>query len=130
MYLTNEYAFITYAIKEGNLKKVLSENKLDKDFNCVTSPDDLYSYVRIEEIVGNYKHCEELFQKWMTYKPGEYPWLTYIKFEIRIGEKEKAKELFQQVLQEYPTELLFNEWYSFELYNGNQQSMRNFFHFI
>ncbi len=50
MYLTNEYAVITYAIKEGNLQKVLKEGKLDKNFNCVTSPDDLYSYVRIEDI--------------------------------------------------------------------------------
>lgn len=50
MYLTNEYAFITYAIKEGNLQKVLGANKLDSNFNCITSPDDLYSYVRLEEI--------------------------------------------------------------------------------
>lgn len=50
MYLTNEYAFITYAIKEGNLQKVLNENKLDENFNCITKPEDLYSYVRIEEI--------------------------------------------------------------------------------
>ena len=50
MYLTNEYAFITYAIKEGNLQKVLKEKKIDDNFNCVTSPDDLYSYVRLEEI--------------------------------------------------------------------------------
>ena len=50
MYLTNEYAFITYAIKEGNLQKVLKENKLDANFNCTTIEDDLYSYVRLEEI--------------------------------------------------------------------------------
>lgn len=50
MYLTNEYAVITYAIKEGNLQKVLAENKLDKDFNCVTNEEDLYSYVRLEKI--------------------------------------------------------------------------------
>ena len=50
MYLTNEYAVITYAIKEGNLQKVLRENKLDENFNCVTAPDDLYSYIRLEEI--------------------------------------------------------------------------------
>ena len=50
MYLTNEYAVITYAIKEGNLQKVLGEHKLDENFNCVTTPDDLYSYVRLEEI--------------------------------------------------------------------------------
>ena len=28
----------------------MSENKLDENFNCVTSPDDLYSYIRLEEI--------------------------------------------------------------------------------
>ena len=50
MYLTNEYAFITYAIKEGNLQKVLKENKIDENFNCTTCEDDLYSYVRLEEI--------------------------------------------------------------------------------
>ncbi len=50
MYLTNEYAFITYAIKEGNLSKVMAEGKIDGDFNCVTNIDDLYSYVRLEEI--------------------------------------------------------------------------------
>ncbi len=50
MYLTNEYAVITYAFKEGNLQKVLSENKLDENFNCLTTEEDLYSYVRLEEI--------------------------------------------------------------------------------
>ena len=50
MYLTNEYAVITYAFKEGNLQKVLSENKLDENFQCQTTKEDLYSYVRIEEI--------------------------------------------------------------------------------
>ena len=50
MYLTNEYAVITYAFKEGNLQKCLKENKLDNSFNCITNEADLYSYVRIEEI--------------------------------------------------------------------------------
>ena len=50
MYLTNEYAVITYAFKEGNLQKVLAENKLDKSFQTQTSTEDLYSYIRIEEI--------------------------------------------------------------------------------
>lgn len=50
MYLSNEYAVITYAFKEGNLQKVLAEGKLDENFNCQTSVSDLYSYVRLEEI--------------------------------------------------------------------------------
>lgn len=50
MYLMNEYAVITYAFKEGNLQKVLNENKLDESFQTITSQEDLYSYVRLEEI--------------------------------------------------------------------------------
>ena len=50
MYLMNEYAVITYAFKEGNLQKVLSEGKLDENFQCQTTKEDLYSYVRLEEI--------------------------------------------------------------------------------
>ena len=50
MYLTNEYAMITYAFKEGNLQKCLKEGKIDENFQTVTTEKDLYSYVRIEEI--------------------------------------------------------------------------------
>lgn len=50
MYVMNEYAVITYAFKEGNLQKVLSEGKLDSNFQCQTTKEDLYSYVRLEEI--------------------------------------------------------------------------------
>ena len=50
MYLMNEYAVITYAFKEGNLKKCLENGKLDNNFKCITSEEDLYSYVRIEDI--------------------------------------------------------------------------------
>ena len=50
MYLTNEYAMITYAFKEGNLQKCLQAGKIDENFNTVTSVEDLYSYVRLEEI--------------------------------------------------------------------------------
>ncbi len=50
MYLTNEYAVITYAFKEGNLQKVLKENKLDDNFQTHTTTEDLYSYIRLEDI--------------------------------------------------------------------------------
>ena len=50
MYLTNEYAVITYAFKEGHLQECLKNGKIDKNFQTVTDKSDLYSYVRIEEI--------------------------------------------------------------------------------
>jgi len=57
-YLMNEYAVITYAFKEGNLRKCLEENKLTKDFRCITDEKDLYSYVRLGEINNlNEKSC-------------------------------------------------------------------------
>ena len=49
-YLMNEYAVITYAFKEGNLKKCLQEKMLDENFHCQTTEKDLYSYVRLEDI--------------------------------------------------------------------------------
>lgn len=57
-YLMNEYAVITYAFKEGNLLKCLTENKLTKDFKCVTDEKDLYSYVRLQEINELNKQAE------------------------------------------------------------------------
>ncbi len=50
MYLMNEYAVITHAFKEGALKQSLLDGKLDKNFQVQTQEEDLYSYVRIEEI--------------------------------------------------------------------------------
>lgn len=49
-YLMNEYAVITYAFKEGNLKKCLEENKLSSEYQCKTDEKDLYSYIRLKDI--------------------------------------------------------------------------------
>ena len=32
------------------MQSVLNEGKLDEEFNCLTKEEDLYSYVRIEDI--------------------------------------------------------------------------------
>lgn len=50
MYLMNEYAVITHAFKERALKQSMQTGKLDKKFQVKTTEEDLYSYVRIEEI--------------------------------------------------------------------------------
>ena len=50
MYLMNEYAVITHAFKEGTLKESIEKGKLDSNFQVVSTEEDLYSYVRLEEI--------------------------------------------------------------------------------
>lgn len=49
-YCMNDYAVIRHAFKENNLKECLENNKLTKDFHCISAPEDLYDYVRIEDI--------------------------------------------------------------------------------
>ena len=50
MYLTTDYAVITYAFKEGNLRKCMADGKLNDKFEVISGEEDLYSYVRIDEI--------------------------------------------------------------------------------
>ena len=50
MFLMNEYAVLTHAFKEGNIKDILAEQKLNKNFKIKENPDDLYNYSRLEDI--------------------------------------------------------------------------------
>ena len=50
MYLTQDYAIVSYALKENHFSECLKNGSLDNNFNIKTSETDLYSYVRIEEI--------------------------------------------------------------------------------
>lgn len=49
-YVMNEYGVITYAFKEKNIMSVLEDNRLTDDFKTISSPKDLYDYMRIEDI--------------------------------------------------------------------------------
>lgn len=47
-YCMNEYAVITHGFKDGFIMGEM--NKLDKHFKIISNEDDLYSYVRLEDI--------------------------------------------------------------------------------
>lgn len=49
-YLMNEYSIITYGFKENHIKECVENEKVTKDFHVITKPEDLYDYVRIEDI--------------------------------------------------------------------------------
>jgi len=49
-YCMNEYSIITYAFKKNFARKCIEEGKIDSSFHTVCSPEDLYDYVRIEDI--------------------------------------------------------------------------------
>lgn len=49
-YCMNEYSILTYAIKERHLSECLAENRFTEDYHTISSPKDLYDYVRLEDI--------------------------------------------------------------------------------
>ena len=49
-YIMNEYSVITYAFKEKHIKEGITNGMLDEDFHCTKKANDLYSFVRTEDI--------------------------------------------------------------------------------
>lgn len=50
-YVMNEYAILSYCFKEKKILECVEKNTLTEDFHTITTDDnDLYSYIRIEDI--------------------------------------------------------------------------------
>lgn len=57
-YCMNEFCVITHAFKENFAKECVEQGKLTKDFQSVSSKEDLYDYVRIEDINKLYQAAD------------------------------------------------------------------------
>ncbi|WP_022748796.1 class I SAM-dependent methyltransferase [Lachnobacterium bovis] len=49
-YVMNDYAVLFFGIKEGHLGESIASGKLDETFHCKENANELYSYVRLEDI--------------------------------------------------------------------------------
>ncbi|MDS0524702.1 methyltransferase domain-containing protein [Clostridium sp. SHJSY1] len=49
-YCMNEYSVLTYGFKENNIRASIDNGKLTEDFHVISEPEDLYDYVRLEDI--------------------------------------------------------------------------------
>ena len=49
-YCMNEYSIITYGFKENNIKDSIKNGKVSNDYHVISEPEDLYDYVRLEDI--------------------------------------------------------------------------------
>lgn len=49
-YLMNEYGVLTYGFKEGNALECMADGRLDEDYHCHSKEEDLYDYVRLEDM--------------------------------------------------------------------------------
>lgn len=49
-YCMNEYSILTHGFKDNYIKESLTNGKVSKDFHVIAAPEDLYDYVRLEDI--------------------------------------------------------------------------------
>ena len=49
-YCMNEYSILTYGFKENNILRCIEENKISENFRCMPDEEELYDYVRLEDI--------------------------------------------------------------------------------
>ncbi len=51
-YCMNEYSILTHGFKDNYIKESLEKGKVDDSFHVVSAPEDLYDYVRLEDIAS------------------------------------------------------------------------------
>lgn len=49
-YCMNEYSILTYGFKENHMKEIWAQGKVNEAFRVMPSKEDLYDYVRLEDI--------------------------------------------------------------------------------
>lgn len=49
-YCMNEYCVLTYAFKEQHIRECINQQRLTEDYHSISKPENLYDYVRIEDI--------------------------------------------------------------------------------
>lgn len=49
-YCMNEFSVITYGFKENHMKECVEQGKVSADFKTLSKPEDLYDYMRLEDI--------------------------------------------------------------------------------
>lgn len=49
-YCMNEYSVITYAFKEKHIAECMEQQRLSSDFQTISKEEDLYDYMRLEQI--------------------------------------------------------------------------------
>ena len=51
-YIMNEYSILTHGFKDNYMKESIEKGKVTEDFHVIAEPEDLYDYVRLEDIAS------------------------------------------------------------------------------
>lgn len=51
-YIMNEYSVLTYAFKERHILEAMEKGMMDENFHCQENANELYSFMRLEDILS------------------------------------------------------------------------------
>lgn len=100
-YVMNEYSVISYCFKEHKYSEVLQKNGLAKDFHLICTEDDLYDYVRLEDIdeLNNELNLERIkilsadgaadFMRRELNEMSEEEFKAFLDFQLAICERQE-----------------------------------------
>ena len=100
-YYMNDYAIIKHGFMESAIKDAIKNNQVNNKFKILSKKDDLYSYVRLEDIdnlnsLVNLKRIEIISQEGLTdyirsyiNKLDDDSFNSYIKFHLSICDKKE-----------------------------------------
>lgn len=72
-YVMNEYAVITYCFMKGKIKECLERKSLTEDFKQIPTDEDLYVYLRLEDMdFLNKKNGVELYKRFAADGASDY----------------------------------------------------------
>lgn len=100
-YVMNEYSVISYCFREHKWAEVAAKGGLDKDFHTICTEDDLYDYVRMEDVlrldeksglkrVGAFAPdgAADYIRRELN-EMSEEEFQAFLKFQIAISEKQE-----------------------------------------
>lgn len=86
-YCMNEFSVITYCFRQNNIKECVKNGKLSEDFQTLSSKEDLFSYVRVEDIE---KISEAAGLKRIKLVSADGP-ADYLRHELKAMDEETFK---------------------------------------
>lgn len=109
-YYMNDYAIIKHGFMEQTIKDAIKNNQVDNNFKIIPKNDDLYSYVRLEDIdnlnkIVNLKRIEIISQEGLTdyirpyiNKLDRETFDLYIKYHLSVCDKKEMLATSSHIL--------------------------------
>lgn len=109
-YYMNDYAIIKHGFMESAIKDAIKNNQVDNNFKIIPKNDDLYSYVRLEDIdnlnkIVNLKRIEIISQEGLTdyirpyiNKLDSETFDLYIKYHLLVCDKKEMLATSSHIL--------------------------------